>query len=369
MVCRCEVELRLLREYNIREMIDFTELPEDGTRFEQFVRELLLRLGFEVHWTGVGPDGGRDLVVIEEAKGGLADFSRKWLVSCKHKAHSRRSVGEADVANVTDACRRVGATGFLLVCSTQPASSVVTKFEELTSNSPEMTFLCWDGVELERRLMTPSAFPLMHLFFPLSAKNRRWQIYASDTSPGFWSANYEQYFFYLSSRIAHSVPELTDVEKIVRRIESVPLPQATHWWDQHQLRPRAIYYDNKHEQYYVYVDYITGRGGDPEPLSPVALNEVLRCGYGLHSGEDWSSHTTYWDLRYVEADIGGDRFHADASSYYLPYMEHFRFGGVRDRDPDGGRLSSQARRQLEFEELERSFREQGGVAEGSGGAD
>jgi hypothetical protein len=74
-------------------MLNFKELPVDGVAFEQLIRELLLRSEFEVHWTGVGPDGGRDLVVTEKAAGQLAPFQRKWLVSCKHHAHSGTSVG------------------------------------------------------------------------------------------------------------------------------------------------------------------------------------------------------------------------------------------------------------------------------------
>lgn len=61
-------------------MLDFKELNKDGSHFEQLVREILLRSGFEVHWTGVGPDQGRDLVAIEHADGTLKPFARKWLV-------------------------------------------------------------------------------------------------------------------------------------------------------------------------------------------------------------------------------------------------------------------------------------------------
>jgi len=74
-------------------MLDFTELPADSVRFEQLIREILVRSGFEVHWTGTGPDGGRDLAAIERALGPLAQFERRWLVNCKHYAGSGRSVG------------------------------------------------------------------------------------------------------------------------------------------------------------------------------------------------------------------------------------------------------------------------------------
>lgn len=131
-------------------MLDFTELPFDGVKFEQLVRELLVRSGFEVHWTGVGPDGGRDLVVTEKAQGSLAPFQRKWLVSCKHYANSGKSVGLDDVTDINDACDAVGASGFLLACSTQPSSTVVRRFEEIEGRG-KYIIRFWDSVEIESR--------------------------------------------------------------------------------------------------------------------------------------------------------------------------------------------------------------------------
>ncbi|MNB99404.1 hypothetical protein D3C75_466830 [compost metagenome] len=45
-------------------MLDFSELPRNGVLFEQLLREILVREGFEVHWTGVGIDGGRDIIFL-----------------------------------------------------------------------------------------------------------------------------------------------------------------------------------------------------------------------------------------------------------------------------------------------------------------
>jgi hypothetical protein len=80
-------------------MINFKELPDDGVAFEQLIRELLIREEFEVRWTGVGPDGGRDLIFTERTLGPMAGFERTWLVSCKHNAHSEKSVGINDLAS------------------------------------------------------------------------------------------------------------------------------------------------------------------------------------------------------------------------------------------------------------------------------
>jgi hypothetical protein len=115
-------------------MIDFKELPDDGIKFEQLIREILVLERFETHWTGVGPDGGRDLVIIEHLEGNLSDYKRKWLVSCKHYANSGKSVGREDIGNIIDDCKSINAEGYILACSTQPSSSLVTRLDEIASN-------------------------------------------------------------------------------------------------------------------------------------------------------------------------------------------------------------------------------------------
>lgn len=308
-------------------MIDFTELPADGIKFEQLVRELLIRSGFEVHWTGVGPDGGRDLVVIEKALGALAPFQRKWLVSCKHHANSGKSVGLDDVKDINDACDAVGASGFLLACSTQPSSTVVRRFEEIEVRG-KLVIRYWDSVEIEKRIAAPQAFALNHLFFPVSSKGNPWQIYATK-SPSFWAANYKDYFLYLSSRTAHTFPTLADVEEIVRRLESIKLPDGTDW-NRHFLRPRAVYFDNKHEQFSVFADYLYPEKHEAKALVPAELNEVLKDGEGLYSDGGTMWCLTQWDIMYVPCMQISDHFHLDHKDYYQPFMDHYRIGIARD---------------------------------------
>jgi Restriction endonuclease len=275
-------------------MLDFKELPPDGISFEQLIRELCIRSGFEVHWTGVGPDGGRDLVIAERADGPLAPFERRWLISCKHQAHSGRSVALEEVRDISDACRAVDATGFLLACSTQPSSAVVRRLEELRTRGDILTTY-WDGIEIERRLDTPATFPLITLFFPVSARARPWRIYNTD-SPSFWAANYKDYFVYLSSRTANTFPSLEEVETIIHRLESVPLPPGEDW-QRHILRPRAIYFDNKHENFVVFGDYLFPHDKGDEVVTLHEINRILRDGEGLHRDGMASWYPTFWDIR------------------------------------------------------------------------
>lgn len=310
-------------------MIDFSELPPDGIKFEQLIRELLIRSGFEVHWTGVGADGGRDLIVIEKSSGRLAPFERKWLVSCKHNANAGTSVGMTDVTDIKDACEAVNAQGFLLACSTQPSSAVVKRFEEINRNGNIITKY-WDSVEIEKRLNTPATFPLISLFFPESSKLFGWKIY-NTYSPSFWAANYKDYFLYLSSRTANTFPALNDVEKIIGKLEAIKLPEGNYWWESHHMRPRAVYFDNKHSDFTVFADYLYPRDKKDSVIKPQKIDEVLQDGVELYSDGDAIWCAANWDIRYVPCRQGSDHFHSDHKDYYEPFMDQYKFGFARDK--------------------------------------
>lgn len=306
-------------------MIDFKELATDGVSFEQLVRELLMRSNFEVHWTGVGPDGGRDLVITEEAFGQFAAFRRKWLVSCKHKAHSGKAVGLGDIVGLVDACAAIGAEGVLLACSTYPSASVVRRFKELEAEGKLLARI-WDGIELEKRLTTAATFALVHLFFPESSKRYVWQVYNTN-SPSLWAANYQEYFIYLSCRLTTSFPKLEHVEQVVKRLKSIPLPKGDTW-RHHYLRPRAVYYDNKNAHYFVYADYLFPTGSLREVLDPEELNRYLHDGGGLYG--DTGEYLTYWDIAYIDCDEMSDNFQLDHKKFYEPYIRNFHSGLLRD---------------------------------------
>ena len=75
-------------------MLDFKEIDKNGDDFELLIRELLYNKGLEVYWGGKGPDGGKDLLCIERYQSYFKWFTRRWLVQCKHNAHSGKAVGK-----------------------------------------------------------------------------------------------------------------------------------------------------------------------------------------------------------------------------------------------------------------------------------
>ncbi|TIF35175.1 hypothetical protein DI029_15655, partial [Legionella pneumophila] len=115
-------------------MLDFTELSDNGQDLELLIRELLFSIGYKVYWSGRGPDGGRDLVCIEENDSIFLKTSKKWLLQCKHKARSGNSVGIGDLDDIITSCVQHECDGYVLVTSTQPSSAVVSRLEKITSN-------------------------------------------------------------------------------------------------------------------------------------------------------------------------------------------------------------------------------------------
>jgi hypothetical protein len=204
---------------------------------------------------------------------------------------------------------------------------VVRRLEEIQANRNIVTRY-WDSIEIEKRLDTPSTFPLISIFLPKSSAAMPWKIYNS-TRPSFWAANYKDYFLYLASRTSNLFPKLRDVEEIVVRLESIKLPKGKDWAE-HYLRPRGVHFDDKHEQYSVFADYLYPLGKEKRTLTPKQIDAVLKDGQGLYSDSQSMWKLTFWDIRYVSTNQVSDHFHLDHKYYYEPYMDNFRIGHSRE---------------------------------------
>lgn len=103
-------------------IINFKEVPQANLAtglqdtFELFARDFLEYLGYRTLISpNRGADGGKDLLVEETRIGVGGETKVRWLVSCKHKAHSKSSVSPADETNISDrlaANRCAGFTAF-----------------------------------------------------------------------------------------------------------------------------------------------------------------------------------------------------------------------------------------------------------------
>src|SRR5262249_25269654 len=115
------------------------------------------------------------------------------------------------------------------------------------------------------------------------------------------------------------------------RLESIR-PGAQH----EVIRPRAVYYDDKNEQFYVFADYLVPKGTEPS-LRPSAFQSVLRDWQGLRSDGAAEWYRTGWDGRLVRTEPWSERYHKDSADYYDPHVSNFEHGTFRG--PTIGELS------------------------------
>ncbi len=152
--------------------LDFKEIATaqggpERDQFELFAREFLVLEGFTVAaGPDRGPDGGRDLVVEEARQGPGGRTDVRWLVSCKHKAHSGNSVTPEDESNIRDRLGTHACTGFIAFYSTLPSSGLARNLEAL---KPRFECLVYDPERIERRLLeTQGGLQLARRFMPRS---------------------------------------------------------------------------------------------------------------------------------------------------------------------------------------------------------
>lgn len=155
-------------------ILNFKEIPQaniaDGQQdeFELFARDFLQSMGYKIEIEpGRGADGGKDLILKETRKGISGNTTVRWLVSCKHKAHSGSSVARADEPEVSDLVRAHNCDGFIGFYSTLPSSSLIDKVKQI----PNIEYQFFDRSKIEKILLSsPDCLDLAKRYFPKSFK-------------------------------------------------------------------------------------------------------------------------------------------------------------------------------------------------------
>lgn len=155
--------------------LDFKEISQAHggplrDQFELFAREMLLSEGFRViDHPDRGADGGRDLIVEEDRSGPGGSNVVRWLVSCKHKAHSGKSVAPTDEINVRDRLGTHKCDGFIAFYSTLPSSGLA---ETLCGLRPKFEYLQFDCEVIERKLLDSPRGRVLAARYMLKSFNR-----------------------------------------------------------------------------------------------------------------------------------------------------------------------------------------------------
>lgn len=154
-------------------ILDFKEIPEahkaTGLQdtFELFARDFLSYMGYRVLTDpDRGADGGIDLIVEEKRTGVGGETLIKWLVSCKHKAHSGNSVTPTDESNIRDRVEANDCQGFIGVYSTLPSTGLSTNLEGMRQKFEYQVF---DKEKIEGNLIhSTKGIEIAERYFPKS---------------------------------------------------------------------------------------------------------------------------------------------------------------------------------------------------------
>lgn len=153
-------------------LLDFKEIPQANVggglqdTFELFTRDFLAYLGYRiVQDPDRGADGKKDLIVDEIVKGITSEYTIRWLVSCKHYAHSGAAVKDTDEINISERLKQHNCDGFMGVYSTLPATSLTGLL------SSQKNYQIFDREKIESKILSNiDGHRLAARYFPKSFK-------------------------------------------------------------------------------------------------------------------------------------------------------------------------------------------------------
>jgi len=307
-------------------MINYTALPEDGIQFEQLIREIFNSMGFDTFWTGVGPDGGKDLIITEILHGKISSCEKRWLVSCKHYAHSKRAVGVKDIINITDTMRAINATGFILSCSTYPSSSLVRRLDELKSKNKDFNFKIFDGVELEKLILKPNSIHLLKNFFPNDVRNKQWLVHSTEDN-GVWSASYSGHYFFCSSRDRITQPPILVIQYIIDTFDPIinGIIDNIRYIVKNKkyniiFRYRGFWYDDKNCGFVIYLDcQLEKLVSQSQPLEEI-IKKSFPESLSVLSEKGKYAYIENIDLNFVYPSFLNEHYNPDSYEDYNPFM-------------------------------------------------
>lgn len=170
-------------------LLDFKEIPQANLAtgeqdiFELFARDFLSAIGYEVVVEPArGADGGQDIKVKEVRQGLAGKTEVYWLVSCKHFAHSGRSVYDKDEIDPVGRITSKGCSGFIGFYSTLTSSGLVRTLEDLKINRPPFDYQLFDKEKIESLIVGYKERESLFLrYFPESY--RKWKELYYYTEP------------------------------------------------------------------------------------------------------------------------------------------------------------------------------------------
>lgn len=159
-------------------ILDFKEIPEANRggglqdTFELFARDFLHYLGYKIiENPDRGPDGKKDMIIEERIASIASDYNLRWLVSCKHFAHTGASVKDSDEINIAERLKQHKCDGFMGFYSTLCSSGLNSLLNNLTDTTGRRNTYVYDHEMIEGLLLRDRAgMELAARYFPISFK-------------------------------------------------------------------------------------------------------------------------------------------------------------------------------------------------------
>lgn len=168
-------------------VLDFKEIAqakgggERSDNFELFARDFFVYKGLKIiEEPNRGADGGKDLIVEETRFGTVGCSTFRWLVSCKHYAHSGKSVNHEIESNIRDRVEKEDCHGFIAFYSTLPSASLHDVLNKL--NKIEVQVYDYEKIEMEL-LKSVDGKNIAKRYFPQSF--REYEKESADVVPLF----------------------------------------------------------------------------------------------------------------------------------------------------------------------------------------
>lgn len=201
--------------------IDFSEIPQANKgggqqdHFELFGRDFLKTIGYKIlRHPDRGADGKKDLIVSETRIGVGGETTINWLVSCKHYAHSGKSVTDTDEQDIIDRVNAHNCQGFMGLYSTLPSSSLSNK---LFGYNDKIHHIIYDFARIEEKILSNKQNEQLFLrYFPKSfdkycqQKKNAQNSYESEEDKTFTTSMTEEDFL----RINKTAIIIIEIEKI-----------------------------------------------------------------------------------------------------------------------------------------------------------
>jgi hypothetical protein len=157
-------------------ILNFKEIPKANSSeglqdtFELFARDFLECIGYQILIDPCrGSDGKKDLIILENRIGVGGTSKIKWLVSCKHYAHSGKSVIDTNEPDIFDRVQKHKCNGFIGLYSTLASTSLSSKLEGLKD---KIEYSLFDREKIEKKLLeNVQGKELASRFFPKSLEN------------------------------------------------------------------------------------------------------------------------------------------------------------------------------------------------------